>query len=482
MVRKNPWIVILIGCLLIPVTLIGVSAAKLWLENEYILAVSLNGDRQVTVEYGTDYVEQGASAAFYGSVTHVDPEDVPVTITGNVDTDRLGVYTVAYRAQLDDHVGTAYRRVRVVDTQAPVITLQTIPDSYTLPGREYVEEGFTAMDNHDGDITDQVCREVKDGVVTYSVTDISGNKTVVTRKILYLDPIAPELTLVGGCDVSVYAGSVWQDPGYMAMDNCDGDITGQVKVTGQQVDTFYPGAQYEFLYTVSDAFGNCVSATRRVTVIPHPKPEIVNPEGKVIYLTFDDGPGEYTEALLDVLKKYGIKATFFVVNTCRTDLLPRMAAEGHTIGIHSATHVFRDIYADERAFFADLHAMQDVIYKYTGQTTTLIRFPGGSSNTISKFNRGIMTRLSALVQDHGFRYFDWNVDSDDAGKAKTANKVYYNVIDAVQKHDYSVVLQHDIKEYSVLAVERIIQWGIANGYSFLPLTADSPDCQHPVQN
>lgn len=482
MLRKNPWVVIFIFCLLVPVVLIGVSATKLWLGNEYILAVTLNGERQVTVECGTEYVEQGASAAFFGSMMHVDPESVPVTVTGNVNTDRIGTYTVAYRAELEDHVGTAYRRVCVVDTQCPVITLQTVPEFYTLPGQAYVEEGFAATDNYDGDITDRVFREENNGIVTYSVADSSGNKTVITRKILYLDPIAPELTLVGGNEVTIYAGTVWQDPGYLAMDNCDGDITDQVKISGSEINTFYKGSQYDLVYTVSDAFGNCVSATRRVTVIPHPKPQTSKPEGKVIYLTFDDGPGEYTEALLDVLEKYGIKATFFVVNTEYVDLLTRIAQDGHTVGIHSATHVFRDIYSSDQAFFADLHAMQDTIYKYTGQTATLIRFPGGSSNTISKFNQGIMTRLSELVQDHGFRYFDWNVDSDDAGRAKTTDAVYRNVIAAVQRHDCSVVLQHDIKEYSVLAVERIIQWGIANGYSFLPLTADSPDCQHTVQN
>ncbi len=482
MLRKNPWLIIVIFCVLIPVLLLAAAGAKLWFGNDYILAVTLNGEREVTVEYETAYEEQGAVARFYGSLFDREPVNALVDITGSVDTNKLGAYTVAYSAEYDGYIGTAYRRVHVVDTQAPVITLISDPEYFTLPGREYVEEGFTATDNHDGDITDKVIRTVSGDVVTYQVTDSSGNATTVTRQIVYFDPIAPELTLNGGSQVNVYAGSTYIDPGYTALDNCDGDITAQVKVTGPKVDTFRPGSQYVFTYTVTDAFGNSTTATRTVTVVPHPEPVIVEPEGKVIYLTFDDGPGEYTEALLGVLKKHNIKATFFAVNTNRVDLLARIAQEGHTIGIHSATHVFKDVYASEEAFFADLHKMQDVIYEHTGQTARLIRFPGGSSNTISKFNPGIMTRLSELVEAHGFRYFDWNVDSDDAGRAKTANTVYNNVISAVQEYDRSVVLQHDIKEFSVNAVERIIKWGLVNGYTFLPLTYDSPDCQHVIQN
>lgn len=478
---KNPWATIFTYCLVIPALLLLIVADRLWAGNEYLLFVTLSGEREVTVEYGTPYEEPGVEASFWGSLLQKEPVAVQVDITSNVDTNTLGSYTVSYQANYQEYVGTAYRRVHVVDTQAPVITLHTNPDYFTLPGDAYQEEGFTATDNHDGDLTDRVVRQESKDTVIYTVTDSSGNTTQITRKVAYYDPVPPVLTLTDG-DVTVYAGDTYQEPGYQALDNCDGDITSLVTVDCPVIDTFWPGSEYAVTYSVKDAYGNSVTATRKVTVVPHPAPEIVEPEGKVIYLTFDDGPGVYTEDLLKILKKYNVKATFFVVDTYRTDLLKAIAEDGHAIGIHSKTHVFHDVYASEEAFFQDLLGMQAVIQEQTGTTVTLMRFPGGSSNTISQFNPGIMTRLTELVKAHGFRYFDWNVDSDDAGRAKTAGKVYSNVIAAVQEHDYSIVLQHDIKDYSVDAVERIIRWGIARGYRFLPLTQNSPVCEHPVYN
>ena len=155
---------------------------------------------------------------------------------------------------------------------------------------------------------------------------------------------------------------------------------------------------------------------------------------------------------------------------------------GHSIGVHSIKHDFYNIYASEEAFFADLQGMNEIVYRQTGQYTSLIRFPGGSSNTISRFNPGIMTRLTAAVTAAGYTYFDWNVSSGDAGETTSSDQVYLNVINGVSGKDASVVLMHDSKGYTVDAVERIILWGLENGYTFLPLTADSPTCHHRVQN
>ena len=93
-----------------------------------------------------------------------------------------------------------------------------------------------------------------------------------------------------------------------------------------------------------------------------------------------------------------------------------------------------------------------------------------------------MTRLTGKVTELGYQYFDWNVSSGDAGEVKTADEVYQNVINGVQKHKVSIVLQHDIYKYSVDAVERIIQWGLANGYTFLPLDPSSPNAHHVINN
>ncbi len=215
---------------------------------------------------------------------------------------------------------------------------------------------------------------------------------------------------------------------------------------------------------------------------PAPQPETIVPEGKVIYLTFDDGPGKYTEKLLQILRKYDVKATFFVVDTDYVHLLPQMAAEGHSIGVHTGSHVYRNIYASEGAFFQDFKTIYDRIYELTGVRTTLMRFPGGSSNSISAFNPGIMSRLTKMVTNYGLQYFDWNVDSMDAIKVQTSQQIFQRVICGVKEHSCAVVLQHDLFEYSVDAVEKIICWGLENGYRFLPLSPSSPTCHQTVIN
>jgi peptidoglycan/xylan/chitin deacetylase (PgdA/CDA1 family) len=186
--------------------------------------------------------------------------------------------------------------------------------------------------------------------------------------------------------------------------------------------------------------------------------------------------------LLDLLKRYGVKATFFVTGSGSNGELWRMYKEGHSIGMHTMTHDYDSIYASEEAFFNDLYAIQDVIYRNTGLKPTLMRFPGGGSNLVSSKNEGIMTRLAQAVQDSGFQYFDWNVDSNDAGGAVQRKTVAANVIDGISKNRVSVVLQHDIHGYSVAAVEDIIIWGLENGYRFLPLTETSPTMHHTVLN
>ena len=126
--------------------------------------------------------------------------------------------------------------------------------------------------------------------------------------------------------------------------------------------------------------------------------------------------------------------------------------------------------------------MNEIIRAQTGSYSTMLRFPGGSSNAVSNFNPGIMTRLTQAVTEKGYQYFDWNVSSGDAGLTTDTNVVYQNVIDGVKNYNSSIVLQHDSKGYSVDAVERIIQWGLDNGYSFLPLTPSSPTAHHKIFN
>lgn len=455
-----------------------------YLGNEYQITMQMEGPEELTLEYGQTYEEPGASATVQGTRIHRDVKDLEVTTEGQVDTEKVGIYRVVYRARMENLTVQKTRLIRVVDTKAPEIQLVTKTGSFTFPNTAYEEEGFTATDEYDGDLTDQVVRTEKDGQVIYTVEDSSGNRAEVTRTIVYDDPIPPELHLEGKEKMSIPIGGTYQEPGFTASDNCDGDLTEQVVVEGS-VDTKTAGT-YELIYTVTDSYENTVSVKRTVMVYePEPETEALpkNPVGGVVYLTFDDGPGRHTERLLDVLNKHGVKATFFMVDTGYIHLAQRIAQEGHTVACHTETHRYSQVYASDEAYFQDLYAIQSAIEQQTGEKSMLLRFPGGSSNTVSRaYCKGIMSRITKAVEEQGFHYFDWNVDSFDAGGARSADEVFHNVVNGISRHSTSVVLQHDIHGFSVDAVERIIQWGQANGYTFLPLTADSPGCHHGINN
>ena len=481
-IPKRKWIILLAVSVVLLCVAAMVTCQAMY--NASNISLSVLGEQEVVLRYGEAYAEEGAEAVFSCAFLRQTEKQVNVTVDGEPDLQKVGNYYIKYTATYGPFCSTGYRLVRVQDQDAPVISLVSDPDAYTLPNAEYEEEGFSAWDEYDGDITHKVRRSAGREYVTYTVTDSSGNTATVQRQIKYADPIPPKITMKGNKSITLFLGQEYFEPGYSAEDNVDGDLSDNVEISGG-VNVSNPG-QYTITYTVADSFNNVAKVTREIRVMPFNSEmvfaEDYAPNGKVIYLTFDDGPSSHTPRLLDVLKKYNIKATFFVVNTGYIDTIKRAAEEGHTIAIHSTSHKFKSVYASEEAYFQDLEQMQNIIENLTGQKPMILRFPGGSSNTVSKFNAGIMTRLVQAVTEKGYRYFDWNVDSNDAGGAKTANTVFNNVIKGVSKRDVSVVLQHDIKGFSVDAVEKIILWGLVNGYRFEALTMDSPVCAHNIKN
>ncbi len=446
-----------------------------------MVQITLNGEQTVTVEFGTQFEDPGAQANLHSNIFHNRELEVESSVQPQWNPQQLGTYTITYKSGYSFFRAAATRTIHIVDTQAPVIVLKYDANSFTLPGEVYQEEGFVAEDNYDGDITDKVERIAEKDFIRYRVTDSSGNTTEVTRAIKYGDLTAPTLTLQGDKTITINAGEKFQEPGFTATDNIDGDITAQVTVSKDH-NTNIAGT-YTITYTATDSFGNVTTATRTLIVKAVKQPQVVTPEGATIYLTFDDGPGQHTLRLLDILDKYEVKATFFVKGIAASAYFDDIVKRGHAIGMHSNTHDYGKIYASEEAFFADMKIVDDLIYEKTGVRTTLMRFPGGSSNAISKnYCKGIMTRLTKAVEDRGYQYFDWNVDSNDAGGAKTAEEVYQNVIKGCSGRKSSIVLQHDIHGFSVDAVERIIQWGLANGYKFSALSPNSPKAHHGVNN
>ena len=208
----------------------------------------------------------------------------------------------------------------------------------------------------------------------------------------------------------------------------------------------------------------------------------------VIYLTFDDGPSStITPKVLDILKKEKIKATFFVLNYSKSNekLIKRIVKEGHTIGIHGYSHEYSKIYKSKNAFFNNVYSLQEKIEKSTGVKTKYMRFPGGSSNTVSRhYNKGIMTLLTGRMLGKGFKYYDWNVSSGDAGGAKNSNDVYRNVTRNLSKKRGNMVLCHDYagNTKTLKALPSIIKYAKKHGYKFKAIDDNTPLYNHHVNN
>lgn len=478
---KKRWIIL-------TAVLIGLIAAAALFLRGISLELILNGEETVVLDYGTEFADPGASLSLRFPLIHnAERVEGRIRVSGDLDTDRVGNYRLRYTAEFGFWQAEAVRNIQIVDRKSPEISLLGEPELQLMLGTSYEEPGFMAADEYDGDLSHrvEVTGEVdtsREGtyVLTYTVKDTAGNTASVKRTVICVDSCLPQIVLEGDKTMHIQAGAGFTEPGYRADDNSDGDLTHAVEVTGE-VDPYHAGT-YVLTYCVSDSSGNTASVTRTVIVDAAVQPEIIRPDEKVIYLTFDDGPGPYTRQLLDILAEYDVQATFFVMNNDYAYLIGDIVAEGHAIGIHTMCHDYERIYASEEAFFADLYGMQQVIYEQSGVMTTLMRFPGGSSNTVSRFNEGIMTSLTSAVTDAGFQYFDWNVDSDDAGRARSPEVVLENVTEGIGQRQIVIVLQHDIKDYTVEAVEEIILWGLENGYTFLPLDPTSPAFHHELNN
>lgn len=215
------------------------------------------------------------------------------------------------------------------------------------------------------------------------------------------------------------------------------------------------------------------------------EPAKINPvksNGKKVYLTFDDGPSSNTDQILDILKDYDVKATFFVVG--KTDersvkAYQRIIEEGHTLAMHSYSHRYDEIYESKEAFARDLNSLQEYLYETTGVWPRIYRFPGGSSNTVSKVD---MQELIEYLTDIGITYFDWNVASGDAvSRTLPAETIVNNCLSGIEKQKESVILMHDAsnKGTTIEALPRIIEAiQEQEDAELLPITDETVPVQH----
>ncbi|HKM04707.1 MAG TPA: polysaccharide deacetylase family protein [Lachnospiraceae bacterium] len=208
----------------------------------------------------------------------------------------------------------------------------------------------------------------------------------------------------------------------------------------------------------------------------------IEDQRRKVYLTFDDGPSSNTASILDILEEYGVKATFFVVGKEEKQFLllyQRIVEDGHTLGMHSYSHKYKDIYATVESFADDLIKLQDYLFEITGVKCTLYRFPGGSSNTVSNVE---MKELIQCLKENGIMYFDWNISSKDAtSPSLTTRQIADNVINSIKDYKNAVVLLHDSADKNTtvealpIIIERILEM---DNTVILPITEDTIPVQH----
>ena len=290
------------------------------------------------------------------------------------------------------------------------------------------------------------------------------------------DIIPPEIILEHREDYYVIPGLSYEEEGYRASDDRDGDLTD--KVERSQDGDF-------IIYKVADQAGNVTVRYRKIPLLDPETGKAAVPEDSydVLVSSRENEDGDAGGPADDPADGSG--QTFFVTHAfpMYEDRIGEEAAAGHSIGIHTYSHDFAKIYADDKAFWKDIEKMQEIVVKETGQRTNLMRFAGGSSNTDSAaYTQGIMTLLTKQAEKKGWHYFDWNVSSGDGGNDSTSESVITRITSQIQDHDESVVLCHDTKENTVNAMEYLIPWLLDNGYTLLPLTPDSETAHHAVLN
>ena len=195
---------------------------------------------------------------------------------------------------------------------------------------------------------------------------------------------------------------------------------------------------------------------------------------KVCFLTIDDGPTDNTEKLLDVLKEYDVKATFFVVNSSYLYTTKRMREQGCEVGLHSYSHVFKSCYATEYSYFYGIDMLSEKVEGYTGVKTNLLRFPGGTHN--SRCNGLWMRRLLNGAFDKGYRVFDWTSTTGDTSKYASADYSYKNVKKSCTR-DVEILLMHD-RNFNNAALKKIIPYLRKQGYIFATLDQYPEESYH----
>ncbi len=226
----------------------------------------------------------------------------------------------------------------------------------------------------------------------------------------------------------------------------------------------------------SDPQADPVSAPANELASTNLLDSVKNADGvKTAYLTFDDGPTKsVTPRILDTLRKYNIKATFFEIGSgieSNPDMARRVYDEGHLIANHSYAHNYGELYASEESFSAEVLKTESLIKSVTGQETIfkLFRFPGGGFKSSKDRWSDNKQKYKDWLKDNGYVYCDWNsLNGDAEGGAKTKDQLIEGVKSSIGSQEDVVILMHDAaaKSTTADALPEICEYLISQGFEF----------------
>lgn len=431
--------------------------------------IEMFGNNLVILEPNQEYKDEGISVK-YGNF--YKKKNMSYEIESNVDTSKIGEYFVKYKIRNTNKVIT--RVVKIVDTIPPVIESIDQLDVFGCENEYKID--YKVSDNYDENIIVEQIKE-KDSIILIA-KDSSGNETQKKVFLNYdLDDI--KINLNGNNIVYVEQGKKYVEKGATAVDRCGNSLSVSIN---SDVNTNNAGS-YTVKYSAKNENDELSSVNRKVVVYKNNASNTSSTKDNVLYLTFDDGPGKYTAKILDILKEKNVKATFFVTNQFPKykNMIAREYNEGHTIGVHSYTHTYKSIYSSVENFMNDINKMNDIIFQQTGQYSKILRFPGGSSNTVSRsYATGIMSALATKVGEEGYLYFDWNLNSGDTN-GMTIKQIYEHTTSSLGKGG-KIILMHDIKYNTLMALPDIIDYALAHGYQFDVLSENSMIVHSKINN
>lgn len=401
-------------------------------------------------------------------ITNVDIDD------SNVNYELPGQYQVVYFTPNNKY----NMDILIIDDLPPIFN---ISDGYFALGSEIDVNMMVSdiVDHLDTKVTLEGLynfNQLGSNRVIVKVSDSVGNfKSVYTNIHIVEDFNAPKLLDSDTLYLSVNEEYDFND--VLVYD--DYDLNPKVSIDYMDLDISMEGT-YFIRYDLEDASGNKSQYSQRVVVGDSMIDE------KVIYLTFDDGPSIVTESILDTLDYYGVKATFFVTygNSNYHYLISQAYSSGHAIGLHTYSHDYNEIYSAPYLYFQDLKKIDDLVFELTGARSNILRFPGGSSNTISSsYSKGIMSYLVSEVSKMGYTYFDWNLSSGDADASQVDEGIIVeNSINSNAK--YINLLMHDsaTKMTTANSLGSIIEYYLDKGYDFKILDENAYEMHHKVNN